>query len=203
MKAVLFGPEGRVLLLHDDVDGCWEFPGGRLDVAERPVEGLLRELDEETGIGAGDVRVEGPVHTAAWRNDDGDGRFAAAYRVESTATTVALSEEHDEFAWTTPAEAATRLDADRKAVRALERAAARRESAADGAFAFAFAPEPESESESESDPEAGAGRERASGAGTDSEAEGEAESEPEPEQEQEREPEPGPGPGPEPEVRDP
>jgi 8-oxo-dGTP pyrophosphatase MutT (NUDIX family) len=117
MKAVLFGPGGRVLLLHDSEDDCWEFPGGRLDVDERPVDGLRRELDEETGMGDS-VTVDRPVHTHAWENTDGQGRFAAAYRAVTTETAVDLSHEHDDFVWVAPEDAGARLDGE--ATRALE-----------------------------------------------------------------------------------
>lgn len=122
MKAVLFGPGGRVLLLHDSEDDCWEFPGGRLDVDERPVDGLRRELDEETGMNGDCVRIDRPVHTHAWENTDGQGRFAAAYRVVTTETAVDLSHEHDEFVWVAPEDAGTRLDGE--ATRALDLARA-------------------------------------------------------------------------------
>jgi 8-oxo-dGTP diphosphatase len=42
---LLLGKRGRV-----DGEGTWGLPGGHLDFMERADEGLIRELEEETGI---------------------------------------------------------------------------------------------------------------------------------------------------------
>lgn len=45
--------EGRTLLIrrgHPPLEGEWSIPGGTLEVGETVVEGVRRELEEETGI---------------------------------------------------------------------------------------------------------------------------------------------------------
>jgi 8-oxo-dGTP diphosphatase len=45
--------DGRVLLgrrAHDPSAGLWDIPGGFLDEGEHPLDGLRRELREETGL---------------------------------------------------------------------------------------------------------------------------------------------------------
>jgi 8-oxo-dGTP diphosphatase len=39
--------------------GSWSFPGGHVDMGERPEATALRELEEETGLRAGNPRVVG------------------------------------------------------------------------------------------------------------------------------------------------
>ena len=50
----LVDTDGRVLLAQRPAGrpmaGLWEFPGGKVEVGERPEETLIRELKEELGI---------------------------------------------------------------------------------------------------------------------------------------------------------
>lgn len=50
----LVDADGRILLTQrppgKTLAGLWEFPGGKIEVGERPEECLIRELKEELGI---------------------------------------------------------------------------------------------------------------------------------------------------------
>ncbi len=51
----LVDPDGRVLLARRPegkaMAGLWEFPGGKIEPGETPEVALMRELEEELGIG--------------------------------------------------------------------------------------------------------------------------------------------------------
>jgi ADP-ribose pyrophosphatase YjhB (NUDIX family) len=49
VRALVRGPEGEVLLVHERVDGRWSLPGGWADVGETPSENAVREVAEEAG----------------------------------------------------------------------------------------------------------------------------------------------------------
>ncbi len=54
VAAALVDADGRVLIAQrpagKDMAGLWEFPGGKVESAERPEDALIRELKEELGI---------------------------------------------------------------------------------------------------------------------------------------------------------
>jgi 8-oxo-dGTP pyrophosphatase MutT (NUDIX family) len=58
------GEGGPVYLLIRDSYGNWGFPKGHLETGERPEEAAVREVREETGLGA--VRLRAPIHTIDW-----------------------------------------------------------------------------------------------------------------------------------------
>jgi len=75
VAAALRRPDGRWLMHQRPIDkhhgGLWEFPGGKVEPHEMPIESLLRELAEELGIA---VRAEAciPAGFAESRADQAD-----------------------------------------------------------------------------------------------------------------------------------
>lgn len=121
-KAVLFRPNGDVLLVRDEA-GAYdrEFPGGRVENHETAAEGLRRELREETGL---DATVERPVVAmrGGWIDAEGNALFTVIYRCETAESEVTLSDEHVDFEWVSAEEAEARMPSEELA-RAVARAA--------------------------------------------------------------------------------
>ena len=115
-KAVLVGPEDRVLLLENE-DGVWELPGGQLYVGESPEQGLRRAVSEATGL---DVDVGSPVLTTAWELGD-SGAFATIYEATSATEQATLADGYARAVWMAPAQAMERELNDTQR-RAIERA---------------------------------------------------------------------------------
>ena len=64
--------EGKVLMIRSERRG-WEFPGGVVEQGEAILDGLKREILEESGITAEPECVTG-IYQIRWRNRNGDGR---------------------------------------------------------------------------------------------------------------------------------
>ena len=76
VSALVEDADGRVLLSRRAVEpylGLWDCPGGFLEEGEHPLDGLRRELEEETGLVAGPARLVG-----IWMDVYGDAPEAAA-----------------------------------------------------------------------------------------------------------------------------
>jgi len=79
--------------------GKYGLPGGRIEPGEPLLDGLLREVTEETGL---TVKVGEPLFVGEWfPNIRGvQNQIVAIFFVcQTDQTEVILSEEHDEFQW--------------------------------------------------------------------------------------------------------
>ncbi|MEM8689593.1 MAG: NUDIX hydrolase [Pseudomonadota bacterium] len=86
----------HVLLLRRP-NGRWDLPGGKVRADEQILEGLVREVREETGL------TLGPLHRlSAIRRTRSNGRPCVVVSFQSTArdaSPIALSAEHEAFGY--------------------------------------------------------------------------------------------------------
>jgi len=107
------GDDGiRILLIRRAPDrmypGLWQCVTGRLEAGERIAAGALREVAEETALGSADIEAFFETDIVNWFHEatvDGmwsEVVFAARVRPDAAP---AISDEHDDLRWVTPAEA--------------------------------------------------------------------------------------------------
>jgi 8-oxo-dGTP pyrophosphatase MutT (NUDIX family) len=105
--AVLINGEGKVLLLihkgpAPHLKGKRHLPGGRMEMNDTPGLGLLREIEEETGITG--VELVLPCSARRWGNEK-PVKYAVAYlaRVSGVpAVVLPPHEDHEDYEWATP-----------------------------------------------------------------------------------------------------
>jgi len=95
-KAIILNQDKVLLLKRSDFDddgGSWEFTGGSIDQGETPIEALIREVNEETGIS--DLVINHLLYVTMTDRDI----IIVAYVCSSETTKITLSEEHSEYVW--------------------------------------------------------------------------------------------------------
>jgi len=83
----------------DDVQspGIWEIPGGRLDLGEDPILGLMREIREETGMY---IEVVYPISVRHFIRDDEQIITMLIFLCKpKRGGELKVSEEHSDFSW--------------------------------------------------------------------------------------------------------
>jgi 8-oxo-dGTP diphosphatase len=110
-KAVI-AKDGKVLLLREASTyeegtniGRYHLPGGRINAGEPFLDGLKREVMEETGL---EVEIGEPLFVGEWFPviKDVQNQIVAIFFVcKPLPGDVKLSEEHDDYRWVTLAEA--------------------------------------------------------------------------------------------------
>jgi len=93
VAAVVVDDHNRVLLIRRRDNGHWEPPGGVLELDEEVVDGLRREVAEETGI-----QVEPVALTGVYKNM-ARGIVALVFRCRQLAGLATTADETAEFRW--------------------------------------------------------------------------------------------------------
>jgi len=81
----------------------WDLPGGKLDDGEEPIDGIIREIKEETNLDAKIGKVLG-VYEFNWQIDNGETTRVTIYSTESFTGELKISEEHLKQIWATKEE---------------------------------------------------------------------------------------------------
>lgn len=81
----------------------WEFPGGKIELHETPMDALRREIKEETDLTIGSERLLG-VHTHHWNTPKGiQQTFILLHHCKAITGEVRLNEkENDAYMWEKP-----------------------------------------------------------------------------------------------------
>ncbi len=72
--------------------------GGGLDSFEDPIDGIRREIKEETSLEVTDIR---PIATASFKEEDGCFTVMIAFCCTAISNDIKLSDEHNSFQWLT------------------------------------------------------------------------------------------------------
>jgi ADP-ribose pyrophosphatase YjhB (NUDIX family) len=98
VAGVVVRDDGRVLAIRRADNGTWEPPGGVLELDERPEDGAVREVLEETGI-----RVSIERLTGVYKNMN-RGIVALVFRCRQVGGVERTSRESTDVKWLTPEE---------------------------------------------------------------------------------------------------
>lgn len=103
VAGVVVRDDGRLLAIRRADNGTWELPGGVLELAETPEDGVRREVLEETGI-----HVEVDQLTGVYKNI-GVGVVALVFRCKPSGGTEHVSDEATAVQWLTPEEVSEKM----------------------------------------------------------------------------------------------
>lgn len=96
VKGVAFDAQGRVLLARED-NGAWEMIGGGLEHGEDPIEGLKREIYEETGLEAVRISDQPAYFITSPRRGKAGYMANVIYEIELASLNFVASEECQEL----------------------------------------------------------------------------------------------------------
>jgi len=104
--------EGRLLLVRrgrEPFKGWWDVPGGFLDAGEHPVDGLKRELREETGLEIELTRFVGIYMDTYGDGPDADDTLNLHYEARIVGGELLPGDDAVEIGWFAPDELPTQI----------------------------------------------------------------------------------------------
>lgn len=101
-KALVFNSEGKFLVLKRNyTNQKWDLPGGAVELPEKHDDSLSREIKEETGLVAGNLK---PLEIQTTPMDNNGYLLFIGYECSVDGVDVVLSHEHSEYRWVTKEE---------------------------------------------------------------------------------------------------
>lgn len=105
-KAIITNKKNQILLLQRSgkttASGKWALTGGALEEGETPIDGIKREIEEETKLTVSDI-ASFQIKTTP--SKDSETILIICYTCKADTEEVTLNWEHDNFKWVTKAEA--------------------------------------------------------------------------------------------------
>ncbi|MCK5413302.1 MAG: NUDIX hydrolase [Candidatus Pacebacteria bacterium] len=100
-KAIIYNKQGQILILHrtsgaPSNPNSWDLPGGELDFGEDVLDGIIREIREETNLTCKDIK---PFDVESHIDENGEFWVTIAYKCHCNLGDIKLSFEHDQFQW--------------------------------------------------------------------------------------------------------
>jgi mutator protein MutT len=127
VAAAVIEENGRVLIARrksgDRFGGLWEFPGGKVEAGESPVEALEREIREELAI---EIAVGDLICAFPFKTGEADFELMAFRTIRLSGAVACL--DHEEIRWVDPGDLAafTLTEPDRRVVSFLYATAEKR-----------------------------------------------------------------------------
>ncbi len=109
-KGLIARGDGKVLIVREAGDtyaegteeGKWDVVGGRIEDGEKLVDGLLREIKEESGLDVSDGLVIGATETFPIIKNEQHHIIRVYYACTTNQSEVILSQDHDKYEWIDP-----------------------------------------------------------------------------------------------------
>jgi ADP-ribose pyrophosphatase YjhB (NUDIX family) len=100
VRAVVFNPEGQILLVQEKADGCWALPGGWADVGYTPRMIAEKECFEEAGLTVKSGKLIAVMDkTAQQMPPEFEYVYKLFIRCEPIGTQIAAGAETDNVGW--------------------------------------------------------------------------------------------------------